>query len=30
LKALKKVPELKWVKDSEDEEIKNLIKYAKF
>ena len=27
--ALSEVPELKWVKDSKEEEIKNLIKYAK-
>ena len=27
--ALKEVPELKWVKDSEEPEIQNLIKYAK-
>jgi DNA polymerase-3 subunit alpha len=27
--ALAEVPELKWVKDSKEEEIKNLIKYAK-
>jgi DNA polymerase-3 subunit alpha len=27
--SLKEVPELKWVRDSEQEEIKNLIKYAK-
>ena len=27
--ALKEVPELKWVKDSEDPEIKDLIKYAR-
>ncbi len=27
--ALKEVPELKWVRDSDQEEIKNLIKYAK-
>ena len=27
--ALKEVPELKWVKDSQEEDIQNLIKYAK-
>lgn len=27
--ALKEVPELKWVKDSKEDDIKNLIKYAK-
>ena len=27
--ALAEVPELKWVKDSKEDDIKNLIKYAK-